>query len=758
MQEANVEITIDGQKVACQPGESIIAAADRHGIYIPRFCYHERLSVVANCRICLVEVVGAPKALPACATPVAPDMAVKTQSQTARSAQKAVMQFLLINHPLDCPICDQGGECDLQDIAMGYGAGVSTFTDKKRAVLDEDLGPLVATEMTRCIHCTRCVRFGDEIAGIPELVLTQRGGQSKISTYLEKGLDSELSGNMIDVCPVGALTSKPFRFNGRSWGFAQHDHLAMHDCIGSNMHLHVDKTAADGQPKVMRVVPKTNEAVNEQWLSDTDRFSYQGILKDRVIEPMIKKRGKWQTTDWYTALDYAARGLRQIMVKHGDNQVAVITNPQASLEEAYMQQLVMRAEGIVNIDHRYRMRDFSYDAHEALYPGLNLSLSEIAACPSFLIIGGDIRRQQPLLNHRIRQAVNAGATVSLMHGFDPEYNFKLNHKLLCSPELWVEQLEQLLLYVEQPKTAVSAAVKALSKSLVKNGVILLGLEALHHANYGQIRHLAEQIAQKLNLKVALVTDGPNTAGMHLAGVIPHRGQFNTSLAKAGNPEICNFTKAAKAYWLHQVNCFDSFQPEQAKAKLEGAEFVVSCLTHIDEHAMQYSDVILPLAVPTETSGIWVNAEGRWQTAQAATTPYANAKSGWKIYRALADCFEQDHVKFDDLAAIRAELTEFNSNLMPIHATKAYVYEKNTASEALVALEYWPANQVDALVRAADALQALPRASVLVNEATFNKYAKENQITINKQQYQCQIQTEVADNTVIVPLYDALGDK
>lgn len=750
MQESTVEITIDGHKVACQAGESIIQVADRHGIYIPRFCYHERLSVVANCRMCLVEVEGAAKALPACATPINKDMVVKTQSPVARSAQQAVMQFLLINHPLDCPICDQGGECDLQDVAMGYGAGISKFTDKKRAVSDEDLGPLVATVMTRCIHCTRCVRFGDEIAGIPELVLTQRGGSSKISTYLKQGLASELSGNMIDVCPVGALTSKPFKFTGRSWGFEQHSSIAMHDCVGSSTYLHIDKTAANGQARVMRVVPKTNEQVNDQWLSDIDRFSYEAIRVNRVTAPMIKKNAKWHEVDWFTALDYAARGLRKVMVEHGDNEVAVITNPQASLEEAYMQQLVMRAEGITNIDHRVRMRDFAYDKHEACYPSLGLTLEQVSEQKSIVIIGGDIRRQQPMLNHRIRQAALADSKVSLIHAYDPGYNFELTGSVITSPKNWEQILSQLLaLANNQTDASISQSVHEMYANIEQTGYILFGLEAIHHPQYSKLRHLANELAATMKLTLGMVSDGPNSAGMYLAGVLPARGQFAEKLAKTGDPYVCNFSKAAKAYWLHQFNCFDSFQPEQAKANLNAAEFVVSCQSYNDPISLEYADVILPLALPNEISGIWVNAEGRWQNSQAAIMPYAQAKPGWKIYRALADCLEQDHINFNDLITVREELQELYTKLDYKPTSTKFEYQPTKQDNAVTIMNYWPANQVDVMVRTANALQNMPKDQPMMHPDSLDKCIDTVTATAN---------VNVALDTLIIPLYDQTGDK
>lgn len=766
MNQANIDITIDGQQVSCAPGESIIAAADRHGIYIPRFCYHEKLSVVANCRMCLVEVQGVAKALPACATPVAKDMVVATQSQLARNAQKAVMQFLLINHPLDCPICDQGGECDLQDIAMGYGEGISKYTDRKRAVVDEDLGPLVATEMTRCIHCTRCVRFGDEIAGVPELVLTQRGGKSKISTYLQAGVESELSGNMIDVCPVGALTSKPYRFHGRSWGYEQHNGLAAHDCVGSNTYIHVDKTNSDGQARIMRVVPKTNAAVNDQWLSDIDRFSYQAVNSaNRLLNPMVKKDGRWQEVSWYDALEFAADGLRKVIIEHGANNVGVLGSPQVSLEEAYLMQLVMRSEGICNIDHRYRMQDFAYDDYEQLYPSLNLTLEELQERDNIVIFGGDIRRQQPMLNHRIRQAHLSGAKTALVHAYDPEYNFRFDTKIIRAPSEWLTLILELLSLTDVNKLSKSTqtVIKGINASSEAKelydtmhssdaGVIVLGLQAVNHGSYSVIRAYLEELALAVNHVLAIVTEGANSSGMWLAGIVPHRGAFAQKLAKVGDANICSFNKAAKAYWLHQVEPIDIYNYSKAKTYLQKAEFVVACTSFNSPELSNNADVLLPLALPAETSGIWVNAEGRWQFSQAAVLPLGQAKPGWKIYRALAQCLDHSEINFDNLEQIRQAITSQNEEV-DLKPAKGFTNNKTIKVDEIEVLNYWPANQQDSMVRHAQALQDLPESHAIVHPDTFEQHAKAGKI----KGYKCHTSTKVAKSTLVLPRYYT-GDK
>ncbi|HAO24900.1 MAG TPA: NADH dehydrogenase (quinone) subunit G, partial [Methylophaga sp.] len=419
-----VNIEIDGIPLKVDSGKMIIQAADEAGIDIPRFCYHKNLSIVANCRMCLIEVDNARKALPACATPVANGMKVFTQSETALAAQRGVMEFLLINHPLDCPICDQGGECELQDLSLGYGSGISRFSEKKRVVKDKDIGPLVQTDMTRCIHCTRCVRFGQEIAGIKELGATGRGEHMEIGTYVEHSLASELSGNIIDLCPVGALTSKPFRYKARAWEMTSHPSIALHDAVGSSIDLHTR------QNDVMRVVARDNESVNQSWISDRDRFSYLGLKHpDRLLNPMIKQNGEWQTTDWQTALEFAVDGLKHVKAKNGADQIAGLISPTATLEEAYLFQKWLRAFGSQNIDHRLRQLDFSDAAHEQFAP---ISLADVEDSDAIVLLGCNVRSEAPMLAHRIRQSACAGGLVSDINFFKTDLLMPVDRQVVVN--------------------------------------------------------------------------------------------------------------------------------------------------------------------------------------------------------------------------------------------------------------------------------------------------------------------------------------
>ena len=522
-----LDIEINGRPCKAKPGAMIIEVADAAGILIPRFCYHKKLSVAANCRMCLVEVEKAPKPLPACATPVMDGMKVSTKSPYAMQAQKSVMEFLLINHPLDCPICDQGGECELQDVAMGYGRDLSRFNERKRVVKDKSLGPLIATDMTRCIHCTRCVRFGEEIAGLPELGSTGRGEDLEIGTFIERNLESELSGNVIDVCPVGALTSKPFRFRARAWEINQRDTISPHDGVGSNLYVHIK------QGKVVRVVPRENDAINETWISDRDRFSYEGLYsEDRLDAPQLKIDGGWETVDWETALDAAAEGLRRTRESHGADQLAALCSPGATLEEAYLLQKLMRSLDSGNVDHRLRQCDFSDQEQAGLAPWLGQTLSSLESNDVTFLVGCDARREQPMINHRLRKSVLAGGRVLTLNPIVFEFNYELDTTMLSSPDGMIYDLAGVAKALG-PSTLsglladvkVRAAHKAIAKQLesAQRSAVILGAIAATHPNGSVLRVLAGHIAKATGSTLGALHDGANAAGAWLAGAVPHRG-------------------------------------------------------------------------------------------------------------------------------------------------------------------------------------------------------------------------------------------
>ncbi|MDX1656839.1 MAG: NADH-quinone oxidoreductase subunit NuoG, partial [Candidatus Competibacteraceae bacterium] len=541
MSEDLVKIEVNGRQLEAPKGRMLIEVTDQAGITVPRFCYHKKLSVAANCRMCLVEVEKAPKPLPACATPVMDGMKVHTQSPKAIAAQKATMEFLLINHPLDCPICDQGGECELQDVAMGYGSGVSQFTEGKRVVKDKDIGPLIKTEMTRCIHCTRCVRFGEEIAGLRELGATGRGEDMQIGTYIEKSLISELSGNVIDLCPVGALTSKPARYEGRSWEYYQYAGVAPHDSVGSNIFLHVLRN------RVMRVVPRENEAINETWIADRDRFSYQGLYSDdRALTPMVRRSKTLENADWEEALEAAAKGLQGVINHHGPEQVGVMISPNATLEEIYLLQKLARGLGITAIDHRLRQADFSDQQQAPAYPWLGMGIADLEQLNGVLLVGANPRLEQPLFGHRLRKAALAGATISLINPRSYQFTFPVAGEIVTGPAGMVAALGAVAVAVAEssgqplPEAlrplagAVEDDHRDMAQSLLqgRNRALLLGNLATSHPALAQLRALGVFIARISGATLGYLPEAANAVGGWLAGALPHR-QAGGKAAKGG---------------------------------------------------------------------------------------------------------------------------------------------------------------------------------------------------------------------------------
>lgn len=710
-----VDIEIDDKKLEVEPGSMIIEAADAAGIRIPRFCYHKKLSVAANCRMCLVEVEKVPKPVPACATPVTAGMKVYTCSDKARDAQRAVMEFLLINHPLDCPICDQGGECELQDNSLGYGQDISRFNEGKRVVKDKNIGPLVATDMTRCIHCTRCVRFGYEIAGMRELGTIGRGETMQISTFVEHSLVSELSGNIIDLCPVGALTSKPFRFTARAWELKQYPTIAPHDCIGSNLYAHTRRQ------EVMRIVPRENEAINETWISDRDRFSYTALKSpERLTKPMIKLEGQWEETDWQTALQYTVGGLQHMINDHGPEQLGAIASPGATLEEGYLLQKLWRTMGSNNIDHRIHQTDFADQVQAPAYYGLSFSLQALEKASAILLIGANIGREQPMLNHRVRKAFLQGAKVACVNSVDYPFNFQLEQKHLCHPN----QLEAYLAGVAKALTAnaaimpewqallagvtPSAEQQRLAEFLQQNkgAMILLGALAMNHPRAAALRSLACLIAELGAARIGFLTEGANSAGAFLAGVLPHRTAASVNAASPGLDAQQMFARGLKAYLLLGIEPeLDLANSGIALSALQAAEFVAVLSPYKASAYLEYADVILPIAAFTETSGTYVNAAGEWQSFNGAVPPLGEARPAWKVLRVLANIFEFKGFEYNASEEVRDELHNLVKVMPHIHNEQTYLPDSiKTEDASLVRLNEWPIYRVDSTVRRAEPLQ------------------------------------------------------
>ena len=643
-----IDIEIDGKALQVAEGSTVLNAAHQAGIYIPHFCYHKKLSSAANCRMCLVQVEKAPKPLPACATTVAAGMKVFTHSDMAVKAQRGVMEFLLINHPLDCPICDQGGECQLQDIAVGYGAGESRYREEKRVVVNKNLGPLVSTDMTRCINCTRCVRFTQEIAGVMELGQAFRGDRAEIMPFIEKTVDSELSGNIIDLCPVGALTSKPFRFAARTWELARRQSVAPHDGLGSNLIVQVK------QDRVYRVLPMENEDINECWLSDKDRFSYEGLNSDeRLTKPMIKQGGAWKEVEWNQALDYVAHALRDVAKEHGPASVGALVSPHSTLEEMYLAGKLMRGLGSENIDFRLRQSDFS--GQRAGIPWLGMRVAELSKLDRVLVVGSFLRKDQPLIAQRLRQAAKRGTQVSVIHAADEDLLMPLAGKLIAAPSQLPERLAQVVKAVAELKGAtfdtkatVSPEAKKIAESLVsgQSVAVLLGNFAEQHARFSTLNWLAQQLAELLDGRFGFLGEAANSVGGHVANAVPAAGGLDAARMLA---------EPRKAYLIlgaePERDCADGNQALQALKQAAS----VTVLSPFKSAAMlEYADAILPVSPFTETSGTFVNTEGRAQSFQAVNRPLGETRPGWKVLRVLGNLLKLEGFDQDNSEAVRDE--------------------------------------------------------------------------------------------------------
>ncbi len=703
MSEEWVRIEVNGEPLEARKGAMLIEVTDAAGVYVPRFCYHPKLSIAANCRMCMVEVEKAPKPLPACATPVMGGMKVWTRSARALDAQRGTMEFLLINHPLDCPICDQGGECELQDVAMGYGEGISRFAEGKRAVRDQDVGPLIRTEMTRCIHCTRCVRFGEEIAGLRELGTTGRGEHMEIGTYIAASISSELSGNVIDLCPVGALVNKPARHTGRSWEYVQHATIAPHDAVGSNLYVHTIRG------RVMRVVPRTNEAVNEHWLADRDRYSCEGLYsEDRVLVPRSRQHGE---LEWDEALNQARDGLRRIIDQHGADAVGVLVSPSATLEELYLTQKLARGLGITHIDHRLRQGDCSDPTADPVFPWLGQSLAELEQVDAALLIGSNIRMEQPLAGHRLRKAALKGAAVMAINSRDFDFRFPLTAKRIADPGGMIETLaaiarvladqaeipDNLNPLIRSAKIDDTARAMAEQLRAGKTATVLLGNQAFMHPGFGLLRALAVFIAGRSGAVLGYLTDGANAVGAWLAGAVPHRGPGGQSLEASGLDARTMLEQPRKAYLLigGVEPEFDCWAGSAALEAVRQADFVLSLSPFAGR---DNADLILPTALFTETAGTYVNAEGRWQSFQGACQPPGAARPGWKVLRVLGNRLQIAGFDYLDAGQVMTELQSLCAAVRPDNQRLSAADFAVPASDALWRTGEVPIYAVDALVR------------------------------------------------------------
>ena len=701
-----VDVEVNGVPIKARPGQMIIELTDANDVYVPRFCYHHKLSIAANCRMCLVDVEKAPKPLPACATPVTDGMKIFTRSERAISAQKATMEFLLINHPLDCPICDQGGECELQDLAVGFGRGVSRYTERKRVVKDKNLGPLVSTDMTRCIHCTRCVRFGQEIAGMPEMGAVGRGENMEIGTYIEKSVDHELSGNIIDLCPVGALNNKPYRFSARAWEMIEKPLISPHDCAGSHLSAHVLRGT------VRRVVPGEYEAINESWISDRDRFSCHGLYsEDRVQRPMIKRDQEWIEVSWQEAIEHTVAALTAAV---GDETeaVGVLASPSSTVEELYLLKKLARHLKSQSIDYRLRRQDFRDESNDPTWPWLGLSISGIEQQQGILVVGSNIRSEAPIIAHRLRKAALAGAEVAFVNPADYPMRFErqafveavggdlpralagvLVAALEASGKPAPAGLSGALSGITPTREQAAAAALLRGKD---NSWLLLGQLAARHTKFSEIRYIASELAKLLDIKLGYLSEGANAAGAAMLGFTPEGDGLN----------IRQMLSAPRhAYILHGIEPeADIADSGLAEAALKSADVVVALTAFADEALLDCCDIVLPIAAFAESAGTYVNAEGCWQGFAAAAEPQGDARPAWRILRVLATGLGAGDCEFSDIDELRADVA---ANVEQLAGDNSYTGspELDFETEAVDAKQIdTPIYSIDALVRRSEPLQ------------------------------------------------------
>jgi len=700
-----VEIELDGKKVSVAEGSMVMHAADAAGTYIPHFCYHKKLSIAANCRMCLVEIEKAPKPMPACATPVTQGMIVRTKSDKAIKAQQSVMEFLLINHPLDCPICDQGGECQLQDLAVGYGGSASRYTEEKRVVFHKDVGPLISMEeMSRCIHCTRCVRFGQEVAGIMEFGMQHRGEHSEITTFVGRSVDSELSGNMIDICPVGALTSKPFRYSARTWELSRRKSVSPHDSTGANLVVQVKGDRA------MRVVPLENEAVNECWIADRDRFSYEALNADsRLKTPLIKHSGPnggvWQAVGWDVALNYVADGLKRIRAEHGAAAIGALGSPHSTLEELHLLAKLMRGLGSENIDHRLRHSDFGNRADDGAARWLGLPIAALSTLDRVFVIGSFLRKDHPLFALRIRQAARRGARVTSLHAVHDDWAMPVAHQVTAAPSAWAQALGDVASAVAEVKGVAAPvagqaneAARAVAAQLLsgERKAILLGNAATQHPQAGTLLALAHWIAEQCGASVGVLGEAANSVGAQWARALPgpsglHAGQM--------------LSQPMKALLLLNVEpAHDGADPAAARAALQGSGLVVA-LTPFRDAAVDNADVLLPIAPFSETAGTFVNAEGLAQSFLGVVKPLGEARPAWKVLRVLGNLLGLPGFDHDSAEAVRDEALAATDASTRRSNAPATAPALAAAVRGLERVSDVPIYSTDALVRRAASLQA-----------------------------------------------------
>ena len=690
-----IKIKIDGKALEVKPKTSIIEVADKVGIAIPRFCYHKKLSVAANCRMCLVEVKNFAKPLPACATQVMEGMEISTKSKFTKDTQKSVMEFLLINHPLDCPICDQGGECDLQDTAVAYGASKTRYTEEKRVVFDKNIGPLISTDLTRCIQCTRCVRFLKEVGGMAELGLIGRGEHAEISAYVDKSVESELSGNIIDLCPVGALTSKPFRYSARSWELSRRSTIACHDSLGSNIEAHVKDDV------VKRVIPKENESINECWISDRDRFSYEGLNhKDRINLPLKREKNQWKEIDWEEAYELIEKNITDIDIKKS-NKIGIICSPQSTLEEGFLLKKIAKELNTSHIDYRLLEKSFSENNN-----WLGCKIDEIESHDAILVVGSNLKHDQPLLAHRFRRYANKRNNFSIITSYDDFYSTRCLEKVIVNPSAYINYLLMILKQIqlstkykinsEVIKNLLKAAkpsneAKRIAKSLLSNKskAIFLGHQILHLDDGDNIKLVAMHIAQAVGATFGLIPGYANSVGLN---------ELNLNTDNISADKILSQSKEA-FIMMNFDPLYDYHSPKKINSALKKAKFNLAISPYISDSFKEF-DVVLPMTPFTETSGTFINMEKTIQSFSAVTPPVGQSRPGWKILRVLANFLQLEGFSYDSSEEVKTDAmiemdkkNEFSLN----------DFKPSNIERGLEVLNVVRANDSDMIVRRATSL-------------------------------------------------------
>jgi len=709
MSDDQVNIEVNGVAIKARKNELIMRVTDREGIYIPRFCYHDKLPIAANCRMCLVEVEKAPKPLPACATPVAEGMKIFTHSPKAIGAQRATMEFLLINHPLDCPICDQGGECELQDLALGFGRDVSRFVERKRVVKDKNLGPLISTDMTRCIHCTRCIRFGADIAGIQEMGATGRGEHMEIGTYVERSVDHELSGNIIDLCPVGALNSKPFRYRGRGWEMTQYPLISPHDGVGTQIFGHVLRG------RLMRVVPRECEEINETWIADRDRFSYEGLYSDdRLLNPQVRQSdGSWREVEWDQALEAAVMNLKEAAV--ASDGLGLLAHPSSTLEELYLLARLADGLGSANLDHRLRRRDFRDQSADAPMPGLGHAIAAIDELDALLVVGSNLRHEVPILAHRVRKASLRGAKIHFINPARFDYLFPVAGYLVTSGASEVSALAAVLraaLGDSAPPAALAPLLKGVSVTDEHRGIVQalssgarravwLGALSARSSRFSEVRALARALAAATGATFGELAEGGNAAGAHLAGVLPHRGAAGAVRAGTGLDARAMLERTLSGYLLLHCEPWADAALTGALEVLAKSQRVVAVTAYASAEMKRIAQVLLPAGGFAESSGTYVNLEGRWQSQAGAVAPLGSARPAWKILRVLGNLLELPAFDYQSSEAVRDELKARTDTMAPAATPAGAAAWAPAGSEPVIDLAMY---QIDPVLRRAGSLR------------------------------------------------------